>query len=387
MRAKLGENVFEMAVERMRGIFADGHRVAVGFSCGKDSGVSVEICLAAMKLAGKGNGPTPQLDLVMRDEEILYPGSFEYAERMAARPEIKFHWLVAGQPITNVFNRASPYWWVFDRTIPQEEWVRQPPSFHERLDANWIEKINSIDRFPPLPGKRSYSVLGLRAAESIRRNMAIHSMGGYSTGGASDITGMWRALPIYDWQDDDIWKAIADNKWDYNEAYNVMNRMGVPKKDLRIAPPTLNASAAKHLGLASRAWPQWFDRVCRRVKGTRTAAKFGMRACQPLRRFGETWRDCFIRECITHAPAAWIAERATHVMEVKLRRHETHSTAPFPETSPCKVCVENASWKKLAHNLYGGDPFCLKTSDLEEMEPEFFRPGAGTWGKGSPSWG
>lgn len=379
-----GKNVFEMAVERMQILFAEGHRVVVSFSGGKDSGVAVEICLLAMKLAGRGNGPVPQLDVVMRDEEILYPGSFEYAERVAARPEINFHWLIANQPITNVFNRADPYFWVFDPELDPEQWVRQPPKFAQHINGLHIGAINTAERFPPAPGKKVYSVLGLRTSESARRLMGIHSSGGYIC--LPDKGGMWGATPLYDWQDEDVWKAISDNKWDYNEAYDHMNKMGVPKRSLRIAPPTLNQASVQHLGVAARAWPRWFDKVCKRLPGVRTAAKFGARAVTPLRRYGETWQDCFIRECITQAPAPWIAERATQVMETKLRKHEGHSTAPFPETKKCHECVSNACWRDLAINLYGGDPFCLKSSELPYVEPNFFRANAGTWSGGKPTW-
>lgn len=384
-RVNINGNVFDQAVERMQVLFAEGHRVVVSFSCGKDSGVAVEVCLLAMKAAGKGNGPVPQLDVVMRDEEILYPGSFEYAERMAARKsEINFHWLIANQPITNVFNRANPYFWVFDPTLPPEEWVRQPPSFAQYIQGLHIGEINSAKRFPPAPGKKVYSVLGLRTSESARRLMGIHSSGGYIC--LPDKDGMWGATPLYDWTDDDVWKAINDFKWDYNQAYDVMNKMGVPKKSLRIAPPTLNAASVKHLGIAARAWPMWFDKVATRLKGVRTAAKFGDRAVKPLRRYGETWEQCFMRECVTNAPAPWIMERAVKLMEIKLARHAAHSTAPFPENKNCHECASNGSWMALAHNMYGGDPFCLKASELQYMEPEFFRPGSGTWSGGKPTW-
>lgn len=385
-RIRLGENVFEAAVNRMRAIFAEGHRVVVTFSAGKDSGCCLEVCLLAMQQAGRGNGGEPRLDVAMRDEEILYPGSFEYAERVAARPEVKFHWLIANQPIINAFNRRLPYWWVFDPQVPEDEWVRRPPSFAERIPIQSIQGINMIDRYPPAPGKRLYSVMGLRTSESARRLLGLHSKGGCTSTGPDRQTSSWSVTPIYDWQDSDVWKAIRDNRWDYNSAYDVMNRMGVPKHALRIAPPTMSRAAVQHLQVAARAWPQWFDRVARRVPGARAAAKFGVRAVSPLRRYGETWQACYVRECIEEAPAPWLAERATLAMNLLLERHRRHSSAPFPESTACFECRSAcASWRALAHALYNGDPFALKCEALEAIEPEFFRDGAGTWG-GKPSW-
>jgi predicted phosphoadenosine phosphosulfate sulfurtransferase len=118
----LEKSVFDAALDRLIAVYSEGHRVVVSFSAGKDSGVCLELCIIAARLTNR-----LPVEVAMRDEEIMYPGTFEYAERCAARPEIKFHWLIAGQPIVNIFNREQPYWWVFD---PDAEplWVRRPPA-------------------------------------------------------------------------------------------------------------------------------------------------------------------------------------------------------------------------------------------------------------------
>ena len=108
-RRKTGLNVFDQAIDRMVEVYEQGHRVVVSFSAGKDSGVAMEICAIAAALTNR-----LPVEVIMRDEEIMFPGTFEYAERVAARPDIDFHWIYARQPIINVFNRENPYWWVFD---------------------------------------------------------------------------------------------------------------------------------------------------------------------------------------------------------------------------------------------------------------------------------
>jgi predicted phosphoadenosine phosphosulfate sulfurtransferase len=115
-RRRLEENVFDAALERLTALYADGHRIVVSFSAGKDSGV----CLELVILAARSTDRLP-VEVVMRDEEVMYPGTFEYAERVACRPEVEFHWLVAHQPIVNVFDRVSPYFWTFDPLLSPEE--------------------------------------------------------------------------------------------------------------------------------------------------------------------------------------------------------------------------------------------------------------------------
>ena len=58
----------------------------------------------------------------------------------------------------------------------------------------------------------------------------------------------------------------------------------------------------------------------------------------------------------------------------------------FPEKSPERTSRTLGSWRNLAFTMWNGDPFSLKTdSILPNIEPEFFRKGAGTWG-GKPTW-
>ena len=130
-------SVFTESVERIAALYREGHRVVVSFSAGKDSGVVLEVAV----IAAKQEGCLP-VEAVIRDEEIMFPGTFEYAERVHARKDVNLHWLVANQPIINVFNRECPYWWVFDPLLKPEEWVRvrraSQSTFLTRTSSTWL---------------------------------------------------------------------------------------------------------------------------------------------------------------------------------------------------------------------------------------------------------
>lgn len=379
-RGQLANNVFEAAINRLVEQYEGGHRLVVSFSAGKDSGVVLELAIMAAKMTG--NLP---VDVVMRDEEIMVPGTFEYAERIANRPEVRFHWLIANQPVINIFNRAAPYYWTFDPQLPPEKWVRTPPERAIYIADKNIERMTTPERFPVPEGKDLFAVVGMRCSESMGRHYGIFAARGHIT--AKKPSGARNMWPIYDWKDADVWKAISQFKWDYNRCYDVLYRMGIPHNRLRVAPIAMNQAAAESLPYAARAWPRWFDKVTERLPGVRQVTLFGIKATEPTRRLGETWEQCFHRECIDNAPAEWIAERATKARDSVLSMHGHHSTegTGLPESVPCYNCTGNIGcWRMLTKALYNGDPFALKASMLKAIEPEFFRVGAGTWG-GSPS--
>lgn len=378
MRINLGQDVFKIGFNRLYELFNNGHRVVVSFSAGKDSGVCLELALAAAEKAGR-----LPIDVVMRDEEIMFPGTFEYAERVAKMKGVNFHWYVANQPIINIFNRGLPYFWTFDPILSPEDWVRKPPSFAEKMPHLNIEKLITRENFPTEDGKDLVSVIGLRVEESPRRRMAIASSKGFLT--AIDKNGVRKARPIYDWTTGDVWKAVKDNSWDYNHAYTTLYQMGAKSHQQRIAPPTLSSAGIEGLQIAAKAHPKWFDKVCERLPGVRTATMFGRHAVEPMRASGETWEQTYQREDIDTAPK-WIADRAIMARERALAQHKTHSNLPYPQVDGCKRCHNyGGSWKKLAKALYMGDPFSIKIGNLPYVEPEFFRVGAGVWG-GKPTW-
>ena len=269
-----------------------------------------------------------------------------------------------------------------DPALPKEKWVRTPPSYAESIPEKHIGALITKDRFPTDEGKITYAVTGLRVEESPNRRMGLFSSKNFVT---KANKGYASARPIYDWTTGDVWKAMFDFGWDYCSAYDDMHRMGRSRAKMRIAPPTMSQAGIKDLELGSKAFPQWFDKVCVRLPGVKTAAQFGKHAVTPTRKLGESWKDCFHRECIDDAPE-WIKERAIIVRDSLLKRHSNVSSNPFPEKIAERTSRTLGSWRNLAHALWNGDPFSLKTDGLlHNIEPEFFRKGAGTWG-GKPTW-
>jgi len=309
----------------------------------------------------------------------MFPGTLEYCERVVGRDNVEFHWVYQCQPIVNVFDRWNPFWWVFDPLLSPEEWVREPPDYAYYTEDNSLYNLCSYSRFGLDPNEdKLVSVVGIRTSESQRRRRGIFSAGGHYSEGKDGIINM---RPIYDWKDGDVWKAINENGFDYCSAYDTMSRMGITKRHLRIAPPTMNLAGSHQLMLSAKAWPEWFDKVSQRCPGVRTVGRFGGYACAPIRQVGETWQDVYERSCIVEAPE-WIRERAITARDRVVSRHSRHSAEVYPQNKPCMKCGALSSWYELTHTMYAGDPFLSfagKSEGLDYVHPEFFRPGAGKW--------
>lgn len=365
---RTGRTVFDAAIERLVALYENGDRVVVSLSGGKDSGVCLELAAIAARLTG-----SLPVEVVMRDEEIMFPGTYEYLERVANRPDVSFTWLVSRHAISNIYNRADPWWWTFDPRLPSSQWVREPPRSAVECDEPSIFRMTIPERYPVESGQRLIAVTGLRARESFQRYYSVYSAGGHLT--LPNKSGVRTSRPIYDWHEGDVWRAYREYGWTYNGAYDVLLRMGATPTEARISPPTLNRLGIKILGYGALAWPQWFDRVCSRLPGVRTAAMFGARAVTPRRRLGESWRDVFFRECIDEAPE-FVRDRSSRAHRRLASSHRKHAGTDLPDTASCRNCSGSiGSYRAMTLALYNGDPLNSRVGNvLPNLEEQLVPP-------------
>lgn len=362
-----GRNVYDAAVARVADIYKEGHRVIVAFSGGKDSGVLLEISIEAARLTG--NLP---VEVMFRDDEILYPPTVEYCERIAQRKEVNMHWLVNEQAAPNIYNRELPFYWCFDPELPREKWTRSYPDYAEidRENINLYYIINSNKYPPPATGLKIVGVVGIRCEESSTRRLALQGLKGPRSYGIKDKR-LITLYPIYDWTSGDVWRAVSEKGWDYNKAYDALTRLGLSKSRQRLSQIAMSPIGADGLQVAAKAWPRWFDTVTQRLPGIRAVAYYGERVLRPVIRDNESWEDCFYRTCVNEAPQ-WVSERSMWTLKKMQAYHHHHSDQEFPQVKTCPACKQ--SWKTLANSLYSGDPFHIEITWLPDVEPAQFRP-------------
>jgi len=365
----LGLDVFAVAVERLTMLYRSGARVVVAFSGGKDSGVCLELAI----LAAKATGRLP-VQAFFADEEISIPGTVEFVQRTGERADVELRIFNRSQYFfVNAFSKAKPFWKAFDPKA-KDRWVRQPFADAEDAVDRDLSNIVDIETYPwDWEHTDMIKVVGLRAQESPRRRLAINSSRGHLTK-PDPVTQVISCRPIYDWSDGDVWLAIKKFQWDYCDAYDKLYRAGMPRQQLRIAPPVLGSQSLHVLMEARKMWPDWFERLCKRLHGVERVTVYGKRSLVPERKSAETWQGCFERLCLK-ATIPWIAKRAEQGMKSALEKHSRHSSLSFREVIPYLLCSGHktlGSWKKLTYALYGGDPICLKTGPLglKPVDPE-----------------
>lgn len=363
-RIGLGMNVFDASLQRLIELYEAGHRLVLALSGGKDS----TICLELMVRAAEETGNLP-VEACYMDEEVIYPPVTDYLMRVAEREEIDLLWMV---PVNswnvNAYSRSQPYFRSFD-PLYEERWVRQPNPSSEFVEGGSMRDMVNLATYYT-PGVEEgiidlVQVTGIRALESPRRRLAIHSSKGHLTNRDKQSLVRW-SRPIYDWSDKDVYLALKKFNWDYCTAYDDFLKAGLTQSQLRVGQPTNGIEGLPVLRAARSLWPDWFSRVCRRLDGVHQAVTYGINALRPDRHSSETWMECFQRLCLK-SPVPWIAERSAQAMSRALKAHRKHSDLPFPEVTPCLLCPGNrflGSWKNMVKALYNGDPAGYRVASL-----------------------
>lgn len=266
-------NVFEAAVERMRWLFDEfDNDITVSSSGGKDSTIVVE--LAALVANERG----VKFDVWWLDQECEFASTVDYQRYLAyEREEINFRWYQIPFKLENATNLTDQYLNVWG---PGEEWVRdkEPNSITENVygEEYWYNLLASISSHDTT----GCTIDGMRAEESPARRLLMMGtpMYKWTTWSSVDCAPgherdpswhRWRFHPIYDWSYRDVWKAIHEHGWRYNEHYNHLFQRGVPVKNMRVSNYH-HDQALSSLHWLQEVEPDTWEAATRRLEGIST---------------------------------------------------------------------------------------------------------------------
>ena len=266
-------NVYDEALNRIRMLYDEFPVVIVSFSGGKDSTVVLELT----KQVARERNRLP-LTVMWLDQECEFEATAEYVKRVMYDPDINPMWMQIPFRLANATSATESWLNVWGEG---EEWVR------EQDPISLKENTYGTDRFVKLmeaiitqtwPDTPVAALTGVRTEESPARFV----------GSTTDATYKWITWgnkidskrnhytfhPIYDWSYIDVWKAIWDNKWDYNTHYNELFRYGTPVRNMRVSNYH-HETAVHSLFMLQEIEPDTYQKATQRISGLDTAGKMG----------------------------------------------------------------------------------------------------------------
>lgn len=280
------KTVLTAAWERLALIFRDFDQVLVAFSCGKDSGVLLNL---AYEYAAE-NCLMHKLAYYYEDYEAGYKFTHEYAERtFDTLIDCRRFWLCL--PISAACSVSMHQ----DRWIPWDEdqreiWVREMPTGDYVVNAencpySFVKGTKGFDariQFSTWYGKthgRTAVLIGLRADESLTRRSIITSQHrrfmhrGLTYSKIVD-EHTCNFYPLYDWKAADIWRANAKYGWDYNRVYDLYYQAGLTIDQMRVASP-FHQCGQDDLKLYRVIDPNTWGKMVGRVNGVNFTGIYG----------------------------------------------------------------------------------------------------------------
>ena len=272
----LPETVFEEALNRINFVFDNCDDVIVSMSGGKDS--TVVFGLAMMVAKQRNRLP---LKVFWLDQEAEWQATDDYMSYIMHRKDVKPYWFQIPFDFTNSLSFEDNFLRVWDEK-EKDKWIRPQSDISIKVNPTKYNRFHDLMDYLPsycdCQDKKHVGVLtGMRISESLNRRMTI----GYSKAVYKGITWCRKMVnntrvfyPIYDFEDSDVWTAIAKNKWKYNKIYDYFYRWGIKGKDMRVSA-LIHETAWHSIERLQECEPNIYNRYLDRVHGCSTFSHFG----------------------------------------------------------------------------------------------------------------
>lgn len=250
------QNVYDATIDRYKIIFTEFNNIYFSVSGGKDSSIMLQIAAQEARKYGK------TFDVLFIDLEAQYKATIDHIRELKEITKDvvdNFYWCALPISLRNAVSVIQPKWICWDKK-DKEKWVRDIPT-----DDGVINEDNNIfpffkrgmefEEFTPLfakwyqeqhPGKLCGAGIGIRANESLNRFRTIISDKkirykdyGWTTNLKinNEPTNVYNFYPIYDWETEDVWIAVARYDYRFNEIYELMYKNGLSIHEQRLCQP------------------------------------------------------------------------------------------------------------------------------------------------------
>lgn len=274
MRLYRNENVFEVALDRIRWLYDEFDEIVVSFSGGKDSVIVFQLTL----IVAKERNRLP-LKVMFLDQEAEFEATIDLVTEVMEMEEVEPLWFQMPMKIFNATSSQDPWIQCWDKD-KEDLWMRERVPYSIRENHYGTDRFKEmftqilLKDFPP----KSANIGGVRAEESPARLLSLTGQVTYKgeTWGKKldKIKHKYTFYPVYDWSYTDVWKAIHDNKWKYNVVYDQQFSWGVPVLKMRVSSLCHETSVANLKYLQEVEVDTW-QKLTQRLHGIDTEGKFG----------------------------------------------------------------------------------------------------------------
>ena len=253
MRQKryLEQNVYDAAKDRIRKIYDLFDSVVVCWSGGKDSTACLWLVWEVAQELGKTH-----VDVLFRDEEVIPDCIVNFVDEYRRKDWVRLNWFAIPLESTKfILGQSVKYvQWEPGRKHfrPVPEWAITLPEGDDRVFSQ-VDADAFLSQW--YKGKTAF-VLGIRAAESLTRFRSCVNKLNLNYINKSSSKNVSLCKPIYDWEENDVFKYFYEKEIRYVELYDWQNLAGRP---LRVSTP-FHAESAKMIGKLREIDPQFYER-------------------------------------------------------------------------------------------------------------------------------
>jgi predicted phosphoadenosine phosphosulfate sulfurtransferase len=187
-----------------------------------------------------------------------------------------------------------------------------------------------------------------------------------------------KAYPIYDWTTEDVWRAPLRFGWDYNLAYDIMERCGIALPHQRCSP-AFGEEPIGRLYTYKTCFPEIWEKMLYRVDGAATAARYARTQLYsfggvPEKPKGVAWPD-FLKGYLSKWGPKQRKMISTRLAE-EINRHFSKTNDPI--LGKVAHPVTGLSWKFLLKIAMRGDlkkrkdpTFSIDPQNLHEFDKKY----------------